>query len=46
MISYEELNRKINDLEMQDFNYYKAQINNEEQYATNLLRKALLYFNI
>lgn len=45
MISYEELNRKINDLEMQDFNYYKAQINNEEQYATNLLRKALLYFN-
>lgn len=45
MVSYEELNRKINNLEIEDFNYYKTQINYEEQYATNLLRKALLYFN-
>ena len=42
---YDELNKKIDNLEMADFDYYKTEINYEEQYATNLLRKALVYYN-
>lgn len=45
MTLYDKLNREINNLETEDFNYFKTEIHYEEQYVTKLLRKALVYYN-